>query len=940
MALAISAAFILLAGQSQYPREVSAADDFEGVLQQAVAALPQPSELPGPATWAFTRDDDIKRYANGFTISRYFKGVRPIKCGSSNFNDTFGAYCGVNYQIRPGFGTAQQWQTDLLNSYSSSTGQLKYSAYSGPPAGVLAEGQLLSGAGMAGQRMGRGTKLAFWKSYACVADVSMNIVDFCAADPSTPTAAVREKEALTMCRTGCIQLAGSVYSGLPSGLAPDGGGTVPDSALPWIAIGPLLVIMLLTILNNLVQGIPLRESFSDLVDFLGGRLGKVPAQPAPAVQSPDPQPVETSVNIKLGYEKDGKVWCLPPWEQGGPVWLDKAEYSAWREKEKQGLVWSDMYGWTTPEGAADSEAARLRRWEYDTSHRTTDDLNELEKSSNDLAVWLKDRQWKEAYWNDQLKPRWEDLQKLNDQMIYDNADLEGYTFGGRTRELFTCRDPHGNLSLEAIATQIAVITATGGAGSIPLRLGGWTALEIPYSAAAFAFGSGTCNAYDRWMAGEPLPEAVLKGYGTAAGMEIVSAGLGKGIGKLVGEGAAEVVEEAASSTAGKGVGAAASRPALSSELELVRKGVEEATGADKLVRAAGNIKKTYGPALKGANEAEKRIVQTATRIEEENHRKMLDLLKQREKLTGLQKSGVVSQAQINSVAEAGSREVDDILNKTIPQTMKEFEEKTGVKVLKNFTGNQGSSARAGGSNRFIATTDEDRSMAQLFEEKQLREYAGRIHGGDRQAAYDDLNKQFTDLLNGNVAREATDRGLNSEMLGYTGYAGSGTKAGPGSYASGFVDVSQQTKGSTIIHYIDKDGAVNSYKTSGQAWTDAHQMARTPVGDSVSGAAPRPAGSGVINGEAAISMAKNAKKIADKEGAEAVELAKGIVRFDKALTVLTGPRLNRSVYEIAKLLREKPGETMQALGPEKLAEFSSTARKVIQDAYKMISGYGE
>jgi hypothetical protein len=344
--------------------------------------------------------------------------------------------------------------------------------------------------------------------------------------------------------------------------------------------------------------------------------------------------------------------------------------------------------------------------------------------------------------------------------------------------------------------------------------------------------------------------------------------------------------------------------------------------------------------LKGANEAEKRIVQTAAKIEGENHQRMLGLLKQRDKLTELQKSGAVSQAQINRVAEAGSREVDDIMDKTVPQTMKEFEEKTGIKVLKNFTGNQGSSARPGGSNRFIATTDEDRSLAQLFEEKQLQEYARKVHGGDRQAAYDDLNKQFTDLLNGNVAREAKDRGLNSEMLGYTGYAGSGAKAGPGSYASGFVDVSQQTKGSTIIHYIDKDGAVNSYKTSGQVWTDAHQMARTPAGDVVSGAAPRPSGSGVINGEAAISMAKNAKKIADKESAEAVELAKGVVRFDKALTVLTGPRLNRSVYEIARLLREKPGETMQALGPEKLAEFSATARKVIQDAYKMISGYGE
>ena len=882
LAALVCALFILLAGPFPGPQEVSAQDDIDTILQQAVAALPQPAELPGQANWATTRADDIKRYANGFTISRYFKGSRQVKCSGSNFNDTFAGYCGVNYQVRPGFGGAGQWQAELLKTYSSSSGQLKYSAYAGPPTGVLNEGQLLSGAGMLGQRMGRGAKLAFWKSSNCVADVQMNIVDICSTDPSTPPAAVREKEALEMCRTGCIQLAGSVYNRLPASPASSGSsGTIPDSALPWIAIGPFLTIMILTLLNNLAQGIPVRESFSDLIDFLRGHMNKVPAQPVPPAK-PAPAPVhqqaETSVTIKPGYEKDGKIWCKPPWEQGGLVWLDKDEYVAWQEREKQGLVWSDSYGWTTPGSAVDSEAVRLRRWEYDTTNRPTAELNELERNSNEIDVWLKDRQWKEAFWNEQLKPHWDNLQKLNDQMIYDNAEVEGYTFGGRTRELFTCRDAHGNLSLEAIATQIAVISVTGGTGSIPLRLGGWTSLEVPYSTAAFAFGSGSYNAYDRWMAGEPLPQAVIKGYGTAAAVEVIGAGLGKGLGRLSGAGVSEVVEESAEAAAGaaKTVGTGG-KPVLTGELEQIRRGVEEATGADKLIKAADGIKNSYGPALKGANNVEKRIVQTAANIEQENREQMLNLLKQRDKLTELQKRGAVSPDQINRVAVAGSREVDDILNKTIPQTMKEFEDKTGIKVLKNFTGNQGSSARLGGSNRFIATTDEDRSLAQLFEEKQLQEFAGKMHGGNRQAAYDDLNKQFTGMLNDNVAREAAGRKLSSEMLGYTGYAGSGTKAGPGSYASGFVDVSQQAKGSTVIHYIDNNGTVNSYKTSGQAWTDAHQMARTPAGEVIKGAAPRPPGSGFINGEAAISMAKNAKKIADKERAEAVELAQGIVR---------------------------------------------------------------
>jgi len=958
----ISAALMLMSGQILYPG-VAAGDDLETVLQQAITALPQPSELPGPASWSLSGDDDIRRYANGFTVSRYFKGSRQIKCGSSNFNDTYAAYCGVNYQQNSVFGTVQQWQSKLLSG-SSSTQFTKYSAYPGPPEGVLIEGQLLSGAGMQGQKMGKGTKLAFWKSPNIVADVSMNIVDFCGIDPSTPPVAVREKEAMEMCRTGCIRMAGSIYKGLPTGTTSggvgtsSGGGAVPDSVLPWVAAGPLLIILLLTLLNNFIQGIPIKESISDLTDFLRGRLPATQPQPAPqqTQQIPAQLPSETAVNIQPGYEQDGKIWCQPPWEQGGPVWMDKADYNDWREKEGQGLTWTDKYGWTSRQGVGEYEAARLRRWEYDTTHRLTSELNTLERQENAIGVWLKDREWKEAYWEQQLKPRWEKLQELNDRMTYDNAEVDKYTVSGRTKELFTCRDPHGNLSVEAIITQVAVVAVTGGTGSIPLRLGGLATLEVPYAAAGFAFGSGSYNAYDRWMAGEPLPQAVIKGYGTAAGWEMIGAGLGKGVskglgnalrsvtgseaGEVIEQGARSVVKDAGIAAEAAGKAGAASRSALSTELEQVRKGVQEAMGTDRLIRSAGGIKKSYGAGLKGAGDVEKRIVQTAERIEKESHEKMLDLLKQRDRLAELQKKGAVTQQQINRIADAGSREVGDILNKTIPQTMKEFEDKTGIKVLKNFTGNQGSSARPGGSNRYIATTDEDRSLAQLFEEKQIRSYAEKFHAGDRLAAYDDLNRKFTDMLNGNFALEAEGRGLNSELLGYTGYAGSGTKAGPGSYDSNFVDASQQVKGSTVIHSTGSSGAINSYRTSGQAWTDAYQLARTPVDDVVKSTAPAPAGSAVMGGSAATSMADNALKIANKEVVEAVEMAKGVVRLDKAMTLLEGPRLNRAVYETARWLREKPSEAMQALGPEKLAEFTSTAREAIKDACKMISGFGE
>lgn len=77
----------------------------------------------------------------------------------------------------------------------------------------------------------------------------------------------------------------------------------------------------------------------------------IPGSPPPADTTWPPQP---------GTEQDGKVWYQPPWDEGGPVWMDKAEFEAMRSKQAQGLKWTNRHGWVTPEDEAEREAIMAR----------------------------------------------------------------------------------------------------------------------------------------------------------------------------------------------------------------------------------------------------------------------------------------------------------------------------------------------------------------------------------------------------------------------------------------------------------------------------------------------------------------------------------------------------------------------------------------------------
>ena len=90
------------------------------------------------------------------------------------------------------------------------------------------------------------------------------------------------------------------------------------------------------------------------------------SQFGPAVQPPEqlpvvPQQAGPSVNDQ------GQVWYQPPWDQGGPYWVDPKEYDNIQQHLQNGYQWSDRWGWKPPEEISQLDQQRDQRWKKFTS---------------------------------------------------------------------------------------------------------------------------------------------------------------------------------------------------------------------------------------------------------------------------------------------------------------------------------------------------------------------------------------------------------------------------------------------------------------------------------------------------------------------------------------------------------------------------------------------
>lgn len=103
----------------------------------------------------------------------------------------------------------------------------------------------------------------------------------------------------------------------------------------------------------------LATALSSLI-LTGGALANVAInRPRPAGPAANPQVQGVP---PIGEERNGLVWYKPPWDQGGPGWISKAEYTQIQNMTAQGKVWSDRWGWVDPDTLKQNEASRANNW--------------------------------------------------------------------------------------------------------------------------------------------------------------------------------------------------------------------------------------------------------------------------------------------------------------------------------------------------------------------------------------------------------------------------------------------------------------------------------------------------------------------------------------------------------------------------------------------------
>jgi len=136
----------------------------------------------------------------------------------------------------------------------------------------------------------------------------------------------------------------------------------------------------------------------------------VPKEP-PTLALPDP--------IPSGFEYQGKVWYRPPWDKGGPYWMDKSDYDAMRSMMRQGKEWSDRWGWVDPAEGKAMEAQNAEAWNKYKSN-TDDDIKALTdriKESQEKLAQIREKQ-AELERIEQLRERLAELEK---QRVLDNS---------------------------------------------------------------------------------------------------------------------------------------------------------------------------------------------------------------------------------------------------------------------------------------------------------------------------------------------------------------------------------------------------------------------------------------------------------------------------------------------------------------------------------------
>jgi len=142
---------------------------------------------------------------------------------------------------------------------------------------------------------------------------------------------------------------------------------IPPALATWggMAFGDAFVRVLTALGGELpggtavpVPGVPVTPEFPPVIPT-------TPTTPLPAASAPPADPLAdyhakyralgwTYDEAAGGYtpapgarDESGRIWCQPPWDIGGPYFMDAADYARMRQQQGEGKTWSNSDGWAT-----------------------------------------------------------------------------------------------------------------------------------------------------------------------------------------------------------------------------------------------------------------------------------------------------------------------------------------------------------------------------------------------------------------------------------------------------------------------------------------------------------------------------------------------------------------------------------------------------------------
>ena len=408
-------------------------------------ALPQLSDMPEGYQFSKREGEGFHDYSEQSSGAYSFCTGKRNYTWTNKYGKSFTAYDFIRIASYANYRTGindsyAEWSPEKFRAHHLTQGEKGHSItpYNGLPGGVIEEHTQIDPDGSVHIFI----RLDFWKSRECRGEIYIQygVSKIAMYGLTQPSFDARIAEAIAFCRPQIERLTKLIYSRLPEGTGTvsdfavsDSSGSAsepagnepisPETVLVAVAGGSMVMALGAFIqlfgmggLQNITDIRGLLENLlsSSGADATGAESG---AQETQAVQEAAVVPKETPAlalpdPIPTGFEYGGKVWYQPPWDKSGPYWMDKSDYSSMRAMMRQGMEWSDRWGWVDPEEGKAMESQRTATWDEYKSN-TDQDIKALTDKIDESQQKLADIREKQAELEriEQLRERLAELEK-------------------------------------------------------------------------------------------------------------------------------------------------------------------------------------------------------------------------------------------------------------------------------------------------------------------------------------------------------------------------------------------------------------------------------------------------------------------------------------------------------------------------------------------------